>query len=48
MRRREVAAIRRHKEEEADLAQIYAEQAAEYARLAARLSLAKLWDRLFC
>ena len=47
MRRRQAATIRKRKEEEAELAQIDAEQAAEQVRLSARSPLAKLWDRFF-
>ncbi len=46
-RRQQAAAIRRRKQEEAELAEIDARQAAEDIRLAARSPLAKLWERLF-
>ena len=47
MRCRQAAAIRRRREEEAELAEIDARQDAENARLAARSPLRKLWDRIF-
>jgi hypothetical protein len=47
MRRRQAAAIRARKEEEAETAEIDAHQAAEETRLAARSPILKLWDRIF-
>jgi hypothetical protein len=47
MRRRQAAAIRKRKEEESEMVELDARQAAEEARLAARSPLAKLWDRFF-
>lgn len=45
MRRRQAAASRRLKEEVAELADIYARNAAKKARLAARSPSAKMGDR---
>lgn len=46
-RRQQAASIRRRKQEEAELAEIDAKQAAVDLRLAARSPLTKLWERLF-
>ena len=47
MLRRQAVAIRRRREEEAEMVEIDARQAAEQTRLAARSPFAKMWDRIF-
>jgi len=47
MRRRQAAAVRSRKEEEVEMAQIDARQAADEIRLANRSPFVKMWDRIF-